>query len=207
MFEQSYFEELQDYLQSSARDELQGEKLEYYNALYTCICLNRKYGRENTIRALMAPPFGCTRRTARRMYTEAINLFYEQDDIDNKAYRNMMFQELRAAALTTIKMARNTKDMEVYGKLMKQAFEIKQLDKPDEKERDLPPIKPITIWSLDPQRVGLPAENRQLLERQIDNIPDITIAEKERLKRESMAKDIDIIEMLDDTEEKTQNID
>lgn len=207
MFEKSYYNELQDYLQSSERDDLEGDRLEYYNALYAMIGLNRKYGRDNTIKTFMHEPFNCSRRIARRMYDEAINLFYVNDDIDNNAYRNMMFQELRSAALVTIKMARDSKAMEVYGKLMKQAYEIKGLDKPDEKERDLPPIKPITIWSLDPEKVGLPHEDRKLLVQQIDGIPDIDTSEKERLKKESMAKDIDFIEMLDDTEKKTENFD
>jgi len=95
----------------------------------------------------------------------------------------------------------------VYGKLMKQASDIKGLDKPDEEQRELPPRKPVVVWSLDPQQIGLQSEDRKLLAAQIDEIPDISVAEKERLKQESMAKEIDITEILDDTETKTQNID
>jgi len=207
MFDKSYFNDLQDYLQSSNKDDLDGERLHYYNALYTIIGLNRKYGRDNAIRTFMHPPFNCTRRVARRMYDEAINLFFESDDISNKAHRNLMFQQLQSAALVVLKTARTAKDMEVYGKLMKQASDIKGLDKPDEEQRELPPRKPVVVWSLDPQQIGLQSEDRKLLAAQIDEIPDISVAEKERLKQESMAKDIDITEILDDTETKTQNID
>jgi len=207
MFDKSYFNDLQDYLQSSNKDDLDGERLQYYNALYTIIGLNRKYGRDNAIRTFMHPPFNCTRRVARRMYDEAINLFFESDDISNKAHRNLMFQQLQSAALVVLKTARTAKDMEVYGKLMKQASDIKGLDKPDEEQRELPPRKPVVVWSLDPQQIGLQSEDRKLLAAQIDEIPDISVAEKERLKQESMAKEIDITEILDDTETKTQNID
>jgi hypothetical protein len=207
MFEKSYFHELQDYLQSSQKDDLNGDKLDYYNALYTMIGLNRKYGKDNTLLTFMRKPFNCTRRTVRRMFDEAVNLFFESDSIANNAHRNLMFQEIRSAALVTLRTARNSKDMEVYGKLMKQAYEIKGLDKPDEKERELPPKKPITIWTLDAEKVGLPSEDRKLLADQIDSIPDISVGEKERLKRESMAKNIDIVETLNDTEKKTKNID
>jgi hypothetical protein len=207
MFDKSYFNDLQNYLQSSNKDDLDGERLQYYNALYTIIGLNRKYGRDNAIRTFMHPPFNCTRRVARRMYDEAINLFFESDDISNKAHRNLMFQQLQSAALVVLKTARTAKDMEVYGKLMKQASDIKGLDKPDEEQRELPPRKPVVVWSLDPQQIGLQSEDRKLLAAQIDEIPDISVAEKERLKQESMAKEIDITEILDDTETKTQNID
>jgi hypothetical protein len=207
MFEKSYFEDLQDYLQSSNKDDLDGERLDYYNALYTMIGLNRKYGRDNAVRTFMHPPFNCTRRIARRLYDEAVSLFFECDNISNKAHRNMMFQQLQAAALVVLKTARSAKAMEVYGKLMKQASDIKGLDKPDEEERELPPHKPITVWTLDPEQVGLPSEDRKLLATQIDDIPDISVSDKERLKRESMAKAIDITEILDDTETKTKDID
>lgn len=207
MFNTSYFNVLQDYMQSPEKIILEGEKLEYYNALYSMVCLSRKYGRGNTISVFMKEPFNCTRKVARRMYDEAVNLFFEDDSISNKAHRNQMFQELRAAAQVTLRMARNNKDMEIYGRLMEQAYRVKGLDKHDEKERDVPPAKPITIFTLDPKQVGLKQEDRLLLGSQIDSIPDIPYREKERLKAEAMAKNIDIIEMLDDTEEKVKDID
>lgn len=206
-FDKSYFHELQDYLQSSERDDLSGDKLEYYNALYTMVTMSRKYGRNKTIVTFMHPPFDCTRRTARRMYDEAVNLFFEDDTISNKAHRNQMYQELRAAATVVLRTSKTPKDMEVYGRLMEQAAKIKGLDKPDEKVRDIPPAKPITIWSMDPTVIGLPGEDRKMLAAPIDAIPDIAVHEKERLKQEAMAKDINFTYMLDDTQEKTEDID
>ena len=55
---------------------------------------------------------------------------------------------------------------------------------------------------LDTQAVGMPQVNRQLLAEQIDSIPDIPEREKVRLKR-----DAQVIEMLDDQETKTKDID
>ena len=141
------------------------------------------------------------------MYDEAVNLFFEDDTISNKAHRNQMYQELRAAATVMLRNATGAKDMEVYGRLMEQACKIKGLDKPDEKVRDIPPAKPVTIWTIDPAMIGLPCEDRKQLAAQIDAIPDISMSEKERLKQDARAKDISFTRILDDTEEKTQDID
>lgn len=207
MFDKSYFHELQDYLQSSERDNLEGDKLEYYNALYTMVAMSRKYGRNKTIVTFMHAPFDCTRRTARRMYDEAVNLFFEDDTISNKAHRNQMYQELRAAATVVLRNSKTPKDMEVYGRLMEQAAKVKGLDKPDEKVRDVPPAKPITIYSVDPKMIGMRSEDRKMLAAQIDSIPDISMSEKARLQEEAMVKEINFTRLLDDTEEKTQDID
>ena len=43
MFETSYFDRLQDYLASGCTEELTDDELDYYNALYAMIGINRKY--------------------------------------------------------------------------------------------------------------------------------------------------------------------
>ncbi len=192
MFDKSYFETLQNYVASGCSMELTAEELDYYNVLYALVGINRKYGKDNAVAFLMHEPFNVERMRARQMYSEAINLFYLCDAIENDAHRNMMY-------------ATGSKDMEVYGNLIVQAAKIKQLDKPD-------PIKPkemdekhIKVYDLDPAAVGLPSANRNLLAAQIDGMTDISAREKTRLKRDANIIDVDIEEMLDDQEEKTKD--
>ena len=135
MFEKSYFETLQDYIASGCTIELTGDELDYYNALYALVGINRKYGKDNAIAFLMHEPFNVERMRARQMYSEAINLFYLNDTIENNAHRNMVFDNLMKAAHVVLQNAVNSKDMEVYGNLTVQAARIKQLDRPD-------PVKP-----------------------------------------------------------------
>lgn len=66
--------------------------------------------------------------------------------------------------------------------------------------------KPIKVYDLDPNAVGLPSANRNLLAAQIDGMQDISAREKTRLKRDANIIDVDIEEMLDDQEEKTKDI-
>lgn len=207
MFETSYFDRLQDYLASGCTMELTDDEMDYYNALYALIGIQRKYGKDNAISFLMHDPFQVKRAKAREMYNEAINLFFADDSVENNAHRNMMYDNLQKAAQVVLMNAHSSKDMEVYGNLMVQAAKIKQLDKPDPQKRKEVNEKPIKIYMLDTQAVGIPQVNRQLLAEQIDSIPDIPEREKVRLKRDAQEIDVDIIEMLDDQETKTKDID
>lgn len=206
MFETSYFDRLQDYLASGCNDELEEDELQYYNALYAMIGLNRKYGKDTAISFLRKEPFQLPLKRAREMYQEAINLFYTDDTIENAAHRNLLYEELNKAALVVLKTARNSKDIEIYGNIKMQAFKIKQLDRPDEKKIELPKAKPLKLYALDSKAVGLESVDRNILAAQIDAIPDINDNERKRLKREARIVDIDIIEMIDDTENKTKNL-
>ena len=207
MFETSYFDRLQDYLASGCTMELTDDEMDYYNALYALIGIQRKYGKDNAISFLMHDPFQVKRARAREMYNEAINLFFANDSVENNAHRNMMYDNLQKAAQVVLMNAHSSKDMEVYGNLMIQAAKIKQLDKPDPQKRKEVNEKPIKIYMLDTQAVGMPQVNRQLLAEQIDSIPDIPEREKVRFKRDAQVIDVDIIEMLDDQETKTKDID
>ena len=204
MFDQSHFDVLQDYIASGCTMDLTDEELNYYNALYALVGINRKYGKDNAIAFLMHEPFNMDRMRARRMYTEALNLFFLNDAVENDAHRNIIFDNLQKAALAVLQNATCAKDMEVYGNLLTQAAKIKQLDKPDPVKPKEITEKPIKVYDLDPSAVGLPSVSRHVLARQIDSM-DLPEREKNRLRRDANIVDIDIEEMLDDTEEKTKD--
>ena len=205
MFETSHYDTLQDYLASGCTLELTEEELAYYNALYALVGIHRKYGKDNAIAFLMHPPFNVDRGRARRMYAEALNLFYLNDTVENDAYRSIIFDNLQKAALAVLQNATCAKDLEVYGNLQVQAAKVKQLDKPDPVKTKQIDDKPIKWYDLSPESVGLPAANRTNLARQIDQMDDLPEREKVRLRRDANIEDINFEEMLDDTEEKTKD--
>ena len=197
MFERSCYEKLEDYLQSDCKIELNQEENEYYNALYAVVGLNRKYGKESAVIFLMKH-YGIDRRKARKLYSEACNLFYLNDTVEPETYRNMMYDDLMRAAKVVQLTAKTSKDFEVYGNLIKQAYMVKQLDRPDEEKKVIENAKPIKVYSLKPQAVGLPSIDRDELAAQIESIANLKNKEKERLRRESGIEDINIEEMIDD---------
>lgn len=205
-FKRSHFSTLQDYIASGSSMELTDEEMEYFNALYALVGIFRKEGKDNAVAFLTHPPFSCSQVVARRMVTECINLFYLQDQVENDAYRNMLFDNLQKAALVVLKNGTTAKDMEVYGNLLAQAAKIKQLDKPDPVKTELPEDKPIKIYGMNPEAIGLTSVNRQELARIIDGLDSVTEREKVRLRRDAGVEDIDIEEMLNDQEEKTKDL-
>lgn len=201
MFNRSCFDVLQDYIASGCNMQLTEEEQQYYNALYTLVGINRKYGKDNAIAFLTHAPFNVERTKARRMYAEAINLFYIGDRIENDAHRNMLFDNMMKAAAVVLENATSSKDMEVYGNLTIQAAKIKQLDKPDPVKPKEMDEKPIKVYDLDPGAVGLPSVNRKLLAQQIDDILGLNVKDKNRLKRDAGVLDVDIEEVLDGQQE------
>lgn len=205
-FKNSHFSTLQDYIASGCSLELTAEEMEYFDALYALVGIYRKEGKDNAIAFLTHPPFKCSHTVARRMVAECINLFYLSEQVENEAYRNMIFDNLQKAALVVLRNGTSSKDMEVYGKLMAEAAKIKQLDKPDPVKTEIPDDKPIKIYGMTPDVIGLPSVNRQELARIIDGLDTVTEREKVRLRRDAGVEDVDIEEMLNDQEEKTKDL-
>lgn len=204
-FKRSYFSELQDFIQGGSKAELSKEAERYLDVLYLLMNLRRKYGKENAISFIQRPPFEIKYRRARLMYDEAVNLFYADDGIEREAMNNMIAEDLFKAAQVALRTAKNSKDLEVYGKLIMQARTAKGLDK--EEAPKLPEEfykKPIKVYSLDPTVLKLEAADRDALAARIDNM-EINEDEKVRLKRDAQVEDVDFIEMFDEQEKKTRH--
>lgn len=79
MFDKSYFDTLQDYIASGCTMELTADELDYYNALYALVGINRKYGKDNAIglpdaRAVQCRTDACPGRCIVRLLTFSISM-------------------------------------------------------------------------------------------------------------------------------------
>lgn len=202
-FKKSCYDTLQDYIQGGSKSDLTDNETEYLEVLYLLNNLRRKYGKENAISFVQNPPLNIKYHHARRMYDESVNLFYADDTIEKQAYRNMIFEELQAAAKVVLNTAKSSKDLEVYGDLMTKAYKAKGLDIPESpKVPEELYKKPIKVYSLNPEQVKLPKVSRDELAELIDNL-DISEGEKVRLRQEGGVTDVNFIELFDDQAEKT----
>lgn len=202
-FKKSCYDTLQDYIQGGSKSDLTDNETEYLEVLYLLNNLRRKYGKENAISFVQNPPLSIKYHYARRMYDESVNLFYSDDLIEKQAYRNMIFEELQAAAKVVLQTAKTPKDLEVYGDLMTKAYKAKGLDMPESpKVPEGLYKKPIKVYSLNPEQVKLPKVSRDELAELIDNL-DIPEGEKVRLRQEGGVTDVNFIELFDDQAEKT----
>lgn len=195
---------LQDYIETGNDAMLKpGERL-YLEMMVIMMSMQRKYGRQKTMAVFQKPPFNMPYAKVRDMYEQAINLFYIDSKVEKKAMRNLKAQQLEDAAEMVRRTATTPKDFETYAKLIKLSAEIRQLNQPE--KDDIPKgtfDKPIRVYTLDPERVGIAPVNRQILAAQIDSIKGATEAEKQRVRAEAGVEDIIPLEdLINDT---TQN--
>lgn len=199
-FKESCFDRLQDYAQEGFKGELSEYEQAYYNALLAQLGVYRKYGRMKAIHFLMVKPFSCSRRTATRMFEESVNLFYADDGVTRQAWRNLMFEEVRNAALSILKTeGLTTDDLETYRRMMESAYKFKQLDQPDPEQHDSPALhREIKVYDLTGKLLGLPNIDRNEVAALIDRL-DINETERERIRVDAGVKPIDIDNVIDNT--------
>lgn len=196
------FQSLQDYLQNPDNTSITKEEQVYLDALYVMVGLDRKYGKRNAIKFFTKQGIKLTR--AREMYDEAISLYNIDNQIEKKAYRNKYADQVEEAARVVLMNMKDSKDAKVYGDLIKQAAELRELFKED--PPTLPPevyIKPIRVMSVDPQTIELPEINRNVLATQIDEL-DVPEKEKRRLRSEAGLDTFNFIERLHELKEESQ---
>lgn len=169
------------------------------------IGLYRKHGKQHSI-DFFIKRYKLRPARARQMFEEAINLFYIDNSIDKKAYRNHYADQLEEVAHHIKSNIRNSQDAERFAKLIKEISILRQLDKED--PPSLPAeayMKPIRIHSLDPTVIELPAVNRHELARQIDEDLEIPEKDKLRLKNEALIEPFNFIERLHELQEESQD--
>lgn len=204
-FKRSHFLKLQDYIQSGSTMELNDEEQRYLDILYLLNNMRRKYGKENAIAFVQHAPYNIPYRRSRQMYDEAINLFYQDDNIEKQAHRNVLYENLMQAANVVMNTAKCPRDLEIYGDLISRAYKVKGLDVPE-----LPKVpeqlyaKPIKIYSLDPKMISIPQADRNALADRIDNM-EIPEREKNRIRQEAGVEDVHFMELLDEQEEKIES--
>lgn len=201
-FNISRYHIIEDFIQSGSEGDLSQEDQEYLRVLYMMNTMRHKYGKYNTIKFFQNEPFSISAYRAKQMFDESINLFYSHESVEKSALRNLKAEQLENAAQAILDTAESSKDMEVYGDLMYKSYKIRQLDRPD------PPKipeglykKPIKIYTLTPQNLGMSQDDRNELAREIDALADVPETDKKRVKQEGMIEDIDFIDLLNEQTE------
>ena len=165
-FEDVSLDRIEKVLSTGTLDALPEAERRYYDlmemvrGLRARVKINDKLvTKAGIIRLLKSQPYGLTDYMARRVYTDAINFFWAQDEVRPRAFSNLYAERLEnwanllfiqgkpREALRYIKLA-----AELRGCFDEQAPEI-----PDELLNQQPTI----IYTTDRRDLGLPATNRR----------------------------------------------
>lgn len=169
------------------------ELLELVRSMYS------KYETKNfIINTLMSDIYGLSRHFANKLYYDALNFFYSDNSIKQKAWENIYANHLDNVAY----LALEKDDLDTARKCFLDAARLRGAGKNSGWE--IPSdyaTKPIVIYTMDAEEAGIPQVSKKELAEFIDNLPEIS--EKDRIR---LNKDAGLIESnLFDDEKNIEN--
>ncbi len=134
---------------------------------------------------------GYSQYLASKLYDDTIEYFYFDRGISFKSYVNRISEKMEKAADLALLMAENTNDVVKSIGAYKQVIEVieKAKDNGDEIPQELLD-KPVKLYTMVAKDLGLPEANRYELGRFIDELPDLTEAQRMKAKRDAQLKPI-----------------
>lgn len=197
------FERIQEYIASGSPGTLSRKEQVYIDLLNLIYSLDGQYGKRRTIKFLTTPPFNIPYQRASDIYAEAVELFYTNRKVSKEAMREKIADQFDSLYIAARNAAKETKDYERAANILVNKARALQLDKDDPVKLPAELYQPMyRLLSATPESIGLPAANRNELERQIDGVlaPDSV---KRRLKIDAGIRDLDIVKYLEDAKEES----
>lgn len=129
-----------------------------------------------------------------KLYNDAINFFYLDNEIKIEAWRNIYAEKLDSLAALAIEI----NDIEQARRCLVEAADIRGVkkDKPNQVPEHVLDRQQV-FYTMDVEKLGLPKINRYELSAFIDNL-DLTSVEKLKLKRDSMIENSPLQILLED---------
>lgn len=197
------FERIQEYIASGSKGDLSDKERVYIDLLTLVYSLDGQYGKRRTVRFLTSEPFGLPYQRAADIYSEAMELFYCNRKVSKDALRNKMADQFDTLYIAARDAAKTSKDYAVAADILVNKARALQLDRDDPAKLPAEIYQPMfRLLSATPESIGLPAANRDELERQIETVvaPE---AVKRRLRTDAGITDLDIVKYLEDAKEES----
>jgi hypothetical protein len=131
------------------------------------------------LNAITISPYSIPKRSADKLYNDALNFFYSDNDVKKEAWCNIYAEKLETAAM----VAWEQSDMETYGKLIMDAAELRGCKKEDALEKEPFDRRPV-VYLFDPKKFGLAEPNKRELAALIDGL-DVGEKDKQRARRDA----------------------
>lgn len=149
---------------------------------------------------LLKTGYGLSDWHARQVYADSLNFFYAQDNVRPEAFANLYAEKLEKwadAAFLTGKI-KEAGSLIVRAAKLRGCYEKTDVEIPDE----LLNQKQIVIYSANRSDMGVEEIDRGELEQFIDELPDVPVLVKDRLKEDSKIRKMNLKKrMIDDIEE------
>lgn len=197
------FERIQEYIASGSKGDLSDKERVYIDLLTLVYSLDGQYGKRRTVRFLTSEPFGLPYQRAADIYSEAMELFYCNRKVSKDALRNKMADQFDTLYVAARDAAKTSKDYAVAADILANKARALQLDRDDPAKLPAEVYQPMfRLLSATPESIGLPAANRDELERQIETVV-APASVKRRLRTDAGITDLDIVKYLEDAKEES----
>ncbi len=197
--EMGAWEAVQDYIASGSRGRLSPKEEHYLDLLNLVFSLDSQYGKRNVIKFLVSPYFGFSYDQASNLYSEAIETFYANRGISKDAMRAKTADQLEAAYIAAINVAKTSKDYKNAAEILAMKAKVLGLDREDTVVLSQQVYaRSYRILSLDPASIGLPKADRRELKEIIDGVlvSGVPESERKRLEMDAGIIDVDIVEIM-----------
>lgn len=168
------------------------EMLELVRSMYS------KYEERDVIlKTLMSPAYGMSRTAANKIIADSLNYFYANNEIKVEAWKNIYAGHMEKLALYSIALD----DIETARRCYLEAAKLRGVF--DEKPPELPKdffTRPVVIYTIKPEQVGIDRANRVELAKMIDEMPELSPSDRRELKRDaSVFDEFTLFEDIDET--------
>jgi len=180
-FDNLKYEQLQEYIFSGRKNDIPDALVKYLEVLELVRSMYDKYkSRHAIVRFLGLAPYNISEYRAQKIYADALNFFYSDNDVKKKAWSNITAEKLDKLAMLAIA----NDDHECARRCFVDAAKLR-MDSDNEQAipRELLDRRPI-FYTIKPKDVGLPEPNRKKLREFIDALPDIPTDHRIMLHRD-----------------------
>lgn len=152
------------------------EMLELVRSMYS------KYETKNIIiKTLTSPVYGLSREKALTIYYDSLNFFFADNNVKQKAWESIYADHLDNMALFAIEK----EDLDTARKCFLDAAKLRGVGRIEKSEIPQEMLtRPVIIYTIDPEKLGIPQASRKELAEFIDNLP-ISERERVRVKRDA----------------------
>ncbi len=183
------YELIQAYIEHG-REKIPAHLVEYIDQLELIRSFYSKYKTKAFIINHIVKVYGVTRQHAGRLFVDALNFFYSDNQVKKEAWRNVYAEKLEYAAA----LAWERNEIENYRRCLQTAAEMRGLF------REEPPALPdelldrrVIIIQMDPTKLGIPKVSRSELAGFIDKL-DVTAHDKHKLRQDAGIIDVEFME-------------
>lgn len=132
-----------------------------------------------------------SRYKANKLYEEALEYFYSDSTISKQAWKYIIAEKMMMNINFAEQIKESVQDSEKIQGMYLKLRDVLELDKEDKEE--LPQElfrKPVKLFTVDTELLGLPKVDRNRLAEIIEAIPELTEKEKLRIKSEALVIDL-----------------